>query len=98
MNGFKLHTKVDNFQQVRIIPKGFCIIIEVVYKINESTIKLNSNNMIGIDIGLDNLAAVVNNCGLNVFLVNGKGLKSINQFYNKKSCLLYKYFRKSSAL
>ena len=84
MNGFKLHTKVNNFQQVRIIPKGFCIIIEVVYKINKSTIKLNSNNMIGIDIGLDNLAAVVNNCGLNVFLVNGKGLKSINQFYNKK--------------
>lgn len=37
-----------------------------------------------IDLGLDNLATVVTNIGLRPILVNGKGLKSINQYYNKR--------------
>ena len=37
-----------------------------------------------IDIGLDNLATVVNNVGLKPVIINGKGLKSINKYYNKQ--------------
>lgn len=37
-----------------------------------------------IDLGLDNLATIVTNTGLNPVIVNGKGLKSNNQYYNKK--------------
>ena len=39
---------------------------------------------LGIDIGLSNLCAVVNNCGLTPFLIKGTPLKSINQLYNKR--------------
>ena len=38
-----------------------------------------------IDLGLDNLATIVTNTESNPIIVNGKGLKSINQYYNKKS-------------
>jgi putative transposase len=37
-----------------------------------------------IDLGLDNLATIVTNTGLNPIIINGKGLKSNNQYYNKK--------------
>ena len=39
---------------------------------------------LGIDIGLSNLCAVVNNFGLTPFLIKGTPLKSINQLYNKR--------------
>ena len=37
-----------------------------------------------VDIGVDNLATVVNNIGLQPVIINGKGLKSINKYYNKQ--------------
>ena len=39
---------------------------------------------LAIDIGLSNLCAIVNNCGMTPFLIKGTYLKSINQLYNKK--------------
>ena len=45
---------------------------------------LDNNKYISIDLGLDNFVTVVNNCGLKPFVINGKGLKSINQYYNKQ--------------
>lgn len=82
--GFYLKTKVNNLQQVRIIPKDKCIVIEVVYKINDVNLLLDNNRYIGIDLGLDNFATITNNCGLIPLVINGKGLKSINQYYNKQ--------------
>ena len=40
--------------------------------------------MVGVDPGVNNLLAVVNNCGLPNLLFNGRPLKSINQLYNKQ--------------
>ena len=85
LKGFTIQTKIiDNLQQVRITHKGFCIVIDVIYKIEYKVPQIDKNRSISIDIGLDNLVAVGNNCGLKPFLINGKGLKSINQYYNKK--------------
>ena len=39
---------------------------------------------LAIDIGLSNLCAVVNNCGMTPFLIKGTHLKSINHLYNKR--------------
>ena len=39
---------------------------------------------LAIDIGLSNLCAIVNNCGMTPFLIKGTYLKSINQLYNKR--------------
>lgn len=46
---------------------------------------LDNGRYMSIDLGLDNLATVVTNTGLNPVIVNGKGLKSNNQYYNKKN-------------
>ena len=80
---------LDNFEkinQVRIVPKGQSFCLEVVYSISvESELRSDNGRYISIDLGLDNLATVVTNVGLNPIIVNGKGLKSNNQYYNKKN-------------
>lgn len=79
---------LDNFEkinQVRIVPKGQSFCLEVVYSISvESELRSDNGRYMSIDLGLDNLATVVTNTGLNPIIVNGKGLKSANQYYNKK--------------
>lgn len=45
--------------------------------------KKDNGKYFGIDIGLDNLATVSNNIGEKPFIINGKGLKSMNKYYNK---------------
>ncbi len=74
-----------SFQQVRVIPSFQSFIIELVYNIDIPDVVLEDNGRyLSIDIGLDNLATVVNNAGLKPVIINGKGLKSMNQYYNKK--------------
>jgi IS605 OrfB family transposase len=46
-------------------------------------IKLNKNNYLSIDLGINNFAACVDTLG-HSFLMNGKPIKSYNRWYNKK--------------
>lgn len=83
--GFYLKTKINNnLQQVRIVPKDKYIVIEIIYRTEDRQLLQDNNRYIGIDLGLDNFATITNNCGLIPLVINGKGLKSINQYYNKK--------------
>lgn len=82
--GFYLKTKVNNLQQVRFIPKDKYIIAEVVYRVDDVEELIDNDRYIGIDLGLDNFVTITNNCGLIPLVINGKGLKSINQYYNKQ--------------
>ena len=70
--------------QVRFIPKGDKYILEIVYQIDVPEVILESKNIIGIDIGIDNFATISNNIGVKPIIINGKGIKSINQYYNKR--------------
>jgi len=72
-----------SFQQVRFIPKANHIELEVVYNIEIPETVCDNNRYYSIDIGLDNLATVTNNFGEQPFIINGKGLKSENKYYNK---------------
>ena len=55
----------------------------------ETEAEVNKNYIAGVDIGLNNLAAVASNKpGFVPLLVNGRPLKSINQFYNKRRASL----------
>ena len=79
---------LNNFEkinQIRIVPRNQIFCVEIVYSIsiNDDTL-LDDGRYMSIDLGLDNLATVVTNTGLNPVIVNGKGLKSNNQYYNKK--------------
>lgn len=81
----------DNFksiQQVRFVPKSQYIVAEVIYnvEISDEVIPDNGRYM-SIDLGIDNLATITYNFNENPVIINGKGLKSINQYYNK--CLAH---------
>jgi len=92
-----LNTKVTNLQQVRIIPQTGCYIIEVIYEkeITEHE-NLNIDKFLSIDLGVNNLASIITNQpGLNPILINGKIIKSINQYYNKTLAKLQSDLKKN---
>ena len=70
--------------QVRIIPQTTCYVVEVIYEKKESDLRLNKSNVLSIDLGLNNLCTGINNAGAKPFIINGKIMKSFNQWYNKK--------------
>ena len=85
-----IKTKVapDRICQVRLVPKCNSYVVEVVYDEPESTAS-NDSFVASIDLGLDNLAALTSNQpGFIPLLINGRPLKSINQFYNKRKAKL----------
>jgi putative transposase len=76
------------FCELRIVPRHSCYIVEIVYEKTEAN-PIKSPYIAGLDIGLNNLAAVASNKpGLAPLLVNGRPLKSINQFYHKRKAKL----------
>lgn len=76
-------TKKRNIKQVRFIPRCNYIVMEVVYESKCSDRKSDNGYYMGIDLGINNLAAVVSN-KTRSFIINGRPVKSINQFYNKR--------------
>jgi putative transposase len=91
-----LKTLVSSLQQVRIIPQSSCYIIEIVYKKErEKYYELNKENYLGIDLGVNNLAALVTNQELAPLLVNGRIIKSMNQYYNKRKAKLQSKLKKN---
>jgi putative transposase len=59
--------------------------INIIYDYVEEKLRQNNKNYCSIDLGLSNLMTVTSNkSGIKPVVVNGKPLKSINQFYNKK--------------
>lgn len=71
-------------QHARIVPlKNGYYKIEIIYLKKEAKL-IKNKKYVGIDTGLNNLATVVSNCELKPFIINGRPLKSINQYYNKK--------------
>lgn len=88
-----LTTKVQKIQQVRIIPNTSGYVIEIVYKQTIKTVITNPNTFLSIDLGLNNFATSFNNTDCKSFIVNGKPLKSINQYYNKELARLKSHFK-----
>ena len=75
----------EKLNQVRIVPCNQVFCVEIVYSVFvDDTVFQDNGRVMSIDLGLDNLATVVTNTGLQPILVNGKGLKSHNQYYNKQ--------------
>lgn len=76
-------------KEIRIIPKYKARFFEIqyTYEVTENRKELDKNHVLAIDLGLDNLATCVTNRG-KCFIVDGKRLKSINQWYNKENARL----------
>ena len=89
-----IHTNLKNFQQIRLVPKTGCIQVEIVYNKEIIDSSLDKTRAIGIDLGLNNLMAITSNIGNISNLVNGRPLKSINQYYNKRKAHLISLLEK----
>ena len=76
--------KDKKIKEIRIIPKQHSRYFEIqyTYEVKEIQRELNENNVLGIDLGIDNLCTCVTNTGAS-FIIDGRKLKSINQYYNK---------------
>lgn len=87
-------SSVGDVKEVRIIPKCGQYVIEIVYNKEVVAQQLNPDFVAGIDIGLDNLAALTSNKpGFRPVLINGRPLKSINQQYNKVKAKLQSHLK-----
>ena len=85
-----INTKITNFnniKEVRIIHRNMFYVIEIVHERKEKEIK-NNNIISSIDPGMNNLSTISFNNGNKPFIMNGRPLKSINHFYNKKLSFL----------
>ena len=72
-------------REIRIIPKANARFFEIQYIYEAECIQrnLNINNALAIDLGINNLVTAVSSNG-KTFIIDGKRLKSINQWYNKQ--------------
>ncbi len=70
-------------RELRILPRNQCFYAEFVYKLNSVETSLDPDNALGIDPGMDNWLTCVSTVGTS-FIVDGKHVKSLNRWYNKK--------------
>lgn len=76
-------------KEIRIIPKANARFFEIQYIYEAECVQrnLNKNNALALDLGINNLVTAVSNKGKS-FIIDGKRLKSINQWYNKENARL----------
>ena len=89
LSGTDIKIKYINNQyplkEVRVIPRNKSYKIEIIYEKNQQQLNLDKNRKIAIDFGVNNLMTITTNQkGLSPILINGRILKSINQYYNKQ--------------
>jgi putative transposase len=76
------HTNKTNIKLVRFIPHSSYIVMEVVYEVKDTDMLCDNSRYAGIDLGINNLATITSNV-YQSYIVNGRPVKSINQYYNK---------------
>lgn len=78
-------TKVTGYHlSTRIVPKGGCYVLEIVYRKEPKILNLDRNRIVSIDLGVNNFVTMVNNIGKQPIVINDKGIKSYNQYWNKE--------------
>ena len=70
--------------QTRIIPRGGNYVLEIVYEVEREEINHESKNIASIDLGVNNFVTIANNIGAKSIIINGKGIKSYNAYWNKQ--------------
>ena len=72
-----------DLREVRVIPNANKYTCEIVYDKTVSEDEINSSRVLGIDLGVCNIATIANNFGANPIVVKGNTANSMNQYYNK---------------
>jgi len=86
LHGFKWTTQAKGrLICVRFVPMGTNYKMEVVTEIEIPDVQaFDSERVCSIDLGVNNFVTLTNNIGKQPIIINGKGIKSYNQFYNKQ--------------
>lgn len=76
-------------KEIRILPRSNARFFEIHYIYEKDIIQrnLNKQNALALDFGVNNLVTAVSNSGKS-FIIDGKRLKSINQWFNKENARL----------
>ena len=76
-------------KEIRIIPKVNARFFEIQYIYEAECVQrnLNKNNALALDLGINNFVTAVSSNGKS-FIVDGRRLKSINQWFNKENARL----------
>ena len=76
-------------KEIRILPKTNARYFEIQYIYETECIQrnLNTQNALALDLGVNNLVTAVSSTGKS-FIVDGRRLKSINQWFNKENARL----------
>ncbi len=80
---FPSNLEFENIKELRVIPKNLFFYAEWVYKTEKKEVSLDNTRFLAIDHGLNNWLTCLSNIGKS-FIVDGRKLKSENQWYNKK--------------
>ena len=79
----------SSYQQVRILPQHKYFEIEIVYHETEAVNpNLDKDRYLALDLGVNNLVTAVENRNVQPFIISGRIVKSVNQFWNKKRAKL----------
>ena len=76
-------------KEIRIIPKANARFFEIQYTYEAEYIQrnLNTSNALALDLGINNLVTAVSSKGRS-FIIDGRRLKAINQWFNKENARL----------
>lgn len=73
----------DKINFVQINPKGNHFVIDVGYKVDDIEEQKSNGRYASIDLGVNNLITICSNVFAPI-IINGKPVKSMNKFYNKR--------------
>ena len=89
------HVVGKRIKEVRILPRyhGLYFELEYVYEVEPGKPKLDRHKYLAIDLGVNNFATCVTTSGT-AFILEGKGLKSYNCWWNKQKARLQAIYDK----
>lgn len=79
--------KESELVEVKVLPRNNHHIVEITYKVEDKETKIDNERYASVDLGINNLMTVSSNV-TKPFIINGKPLKSINQYWNKEKARL----------
>ena len=97
LKGIHIRARHDSVRQIRILTAGDGIVIRLIYEKKEAP-AAETKNVMGIDLGVDNLIAAAWNSNQPPLVLNGRPLKSMNQYYNKRKARLQEEAKSANGL
>ena len=97
LKGIHIRARHDSVRQIRILTAGDGIVIRLIYEKKEAP-ATETKNVMGIDLGVDNLIAAAWNSDKPPLVLNGRPLKSMNQYYNKRKARLQEEAKSANGL